>query len=1026
MRWPTVVRTLTTVGAAVATTTAAATFALAQAPTGVVTGRVTAGETGAPLPSTTVSVPGTRLGALTGPDGRFTIGGVPAGVRRVRAQRIGYGVDSATVTVTAGGPVTVDFALRPVATQLTAVVAIGYGTTDRRSLTTAVTSVTSEELVQQPSVTLDQALQGRAPGVQIVSQSGQPGAGALVRIRGGNSINASNEPLYVIDGVPMVANTDGVNTNTLQSQGQSGLNPLASLNPSDIESIDILKDAASTAIYGARAANGVVLITTKRGRAGRTTTSFGVYLAQQQVRRTLPLLDAPGFAALVNQARGTTVFTPDQIAGMGKGTDWQDAIFRSAPLRNFDVSLAGGTDATRYYLSANLLQSEGTVIGTNLDRGAFRLNLDQNVSDRVRVGARLTLSRSDGQVLPNGGAGPEQSAVVLNALLAPPTLPVRGADGEFFTGVNPINNRAFANPVATALEITNAEQQNRVVGNASAEVDVLRGMVLRTQFGADYLSSTQNYYAPSTLLPGSAFGGRGSRGNAQVTNWLNETTLNYKRSLGFVDDLDLLGGVTLQRTRADNISGTAQGFNTDRLRENNLNTGRTFVGVWTGSPESSLLSYFSRANLSVRDRYLLTLSGRVDGSSRFGEGNQYGFFPAAALAWRASREPFVQRLGLFDDLKVRLSYGRTGNQDIGNFASLATLGPVTYVFGNQRAIGFVPASLENASLRWETTDQLNAGLDVAVLKNRLFLTADVYSKKTKDLLYFVPLPLTSGFDQSLQNMGSVRNRGAELGINTVNLTGALGWTSSLNLTWNRNRVLDLGRDTLKIAPVGVGAGVNQNPTVLKVGEPVSSFYGFVFDRMVQGEGGRMVPSYRDLNGDGSLTDADRTIIGSAQPNYVGGLTNRFTYRSLALSVFLQWSQGNKIYNLNRALLTTAAGNANQLRDVLGNVDGIPSPSAGNSYDNRPSTLFVEDGSYLRGRNIRLDWTVPPALLRRAGAARLSGLQLYVSAQNFFTRTDYSGFDPEISEYAGSSLAQGFDFGTYPQPRTFTVGFTSGF
>jgi TonB-dependent starch-binding outer membrane protein SusC len=993
--------------------------------TGTVSGRVTEASSGTPIADVTVRV-GARLGAVTNSEGRFTVTQVPVGQQWVYAQRIGFARDSQSVNVADNQVTTVEFALRAVAVQLQEQVVIGYGTTSRRNLTASVASVDAEAIESQPVRSVDEVLLGRTPGVQVVTQSGQPGAGAMVRIRGGNSISASNAPLYVIDGVPIVASAAGANTGTLQSQGAQGLNPLATLSPNDIESIDVLKDASAAAIYGSRAANGVILITTKRGRAGQNVVRFGSYYGTQTVTNRLDLLNAQQFATVVNDANTNAgqpaKFTPAEIAAMGSGTDWQDQIFRTAPVKNYELSFTGGDENTKYFISGNLFQQQGVVIGSDLDRGSLRLNLDQDISNRFRLGTQLTLSRSVGQVLPHGGAGNETSSVLLNALLAPPTLSPTTSSGEFFNGDNPITNRPFANPVAAAALITNEEQQNRGIGNLFAEYDLLGSLRFRTSFGADFLSSTQNYYSPATTLPGRTNNGVGSRGTATITNWQSENTLQWTASQLTDQRLELLGGITLQRTEAQNISGTGQNFFNDALGVNGLNSAGTFVGVWTANPNSSLASYFSRANYSLLDRYLLTLSGRVDGSSKFGAGNRYGFFPSASFAWRLSQEPFMAGNTLFDDVKVRVGYGRTGNQDIGNFASLATLRSVVYAIGGQRAVGYVPNSLANEDLKWETTDGKNAGIDVTVLDQRLSVTADVYDKKTRDLLLYVPVPRTSGFSSSLQNIGNVQNRGVELAVNTVNVTGRLGWTSSLNLAWNRNKVLDLGPDTMINNPAGVGAGANQNPTVLMVGQPINSFRGYVFAGLdAQGQ-----PTYADITGDGDVTEADQRIIGSAQPDYTGGLTNRFTFGNFGLDVFLQFSMGNDIYNINRALLTNGAGTSNQLVDVLSPGGTIPTPRVGNTFDTRPSTLFVEDGSYVRGKNIRLSYDVPAQFIARWGGRRVGSLQLYVSAQNFFTITDYSGYDPEISEYALDNLAQGIDFGTYPQARQITLGFNAGF
>jgi TonB-linked SusC/RagA family outer membrane protein len=996
----------------------------AGARAGTVSGVVTAAANGEPLEAATVTVRGTQLGSVTGPDGRFTIAAVPDGPQIVRAARIGFTPDSATVTVTDGQITTANFALRPAAAQLSEVVVIGYGTTTRREVTGSIASVSSEEIGRQPVPSVDQALLGRAAGVQVTTSSGQPGAGTAVRIRGGNSIGASNEPLYVIDGVPVTTNLNEAATGNLYSN-QRGTNPIASINPNDIESIDILKDASSTAIYGARAANGVVLVTTKRGRAGQRSINFSSFYGMQQVRRTLPLLDARQFASFVNDAYtnggAEAPFTPDQIAALGPGTDWQEQIFRNAPVSSFQLSFAGGDQDTKYYLSGDVLQNDGVVIGSDFDRKGFRLNLDQQFSGKFRIGSNLTFNRTDARIMPNGGAGSDASSIVLNALRAPPTIPVRTEAGEYFIGVNPITGRAFNNPVAAALEITNEERQNRLIGNGYAEYDLMSGLTLRSTLGIDFFDSLQDFYSPVTTVPGSLTSGQARRGQAQTTAWLNENTLSFNRDFSDVHAVNLLGGVTFQRSRGDWISAEGREFQTDALRQNALNTAGLFYGMNTAAPNWSLLSYLARANYGYRDRYLLTVTGRVDGSSRFGVDNRYAFFPSVAVAWRASEESFIQRLGTFDDLKLRLSYGRTGNQDIGNYRSLATLSNANYVFGGVRAVGFGPENIANPDLKWETTDQVDVGLDVAVLGNRIGLTTDYYTKTTNDLLLEVDIPGISGRTSALQNIGSVRNRGFELAVNTVNLTGRLGWDTQLNLSWNRNEVTDLGPKT-EIFPGGVGAGANQDPTIVRVGVPINSFYGFIYSGLdAEGQ-----PTYRDLNDDGEVTPEDRVIIGRAQPNYTGGMTNRFTYGNFDLSLFVQWSVGNQIYNINRSILTDAAGTSNQLTDVANAGQGdVPTPKTGNTFEGRPSTLFVEDGTYLRGKNIRLGYNLPSALLTRLPVGRLTNLQFYVSAQNFFTVTDYTGFDPEISEYGGTNLQQGFDFGTYPQTRQFTIGFTAG-
>ena len=993
---------------------------------GTIIGRITDAQSGAPLIGATVHLNGTALGARTaGDSGYYKIVNVPPGTYTATARTLGYNQVEQSVTVTADQDTKLDFALIALAVRLNEIVSIGYGTVQRRDLTGSIASVTSEDIGSSPVTSVDQALDGRAPGVQVVDASGQPGSSAEVRIRGGNSFTAGNDPLYVVDGVPVLSNPSYANTNSLEVQGVTGLNPLDGLNPADIESIDVLKDASATAIYGARAANGVILITTKRGKSGKPTVNIGAYYGSAAVSKKLSLLNAQQFATEANLARTNAgepaLYTPAQISSFGEGTNWQNAIFRDAPVSNFNISVAGGNEKTRYYLSGNVIQQYGVVLGTDMTRGSIRLNVDQDLG-KIRLGNSLTLSREQSDVMPNGGNGQEVSSVILDALQANPTLPIYNADGTYNLQTDPANGRILANPVAAAREITNQETQQRVVGNVFAEWDLAKNLTLRNSLGVDFLNSLQDFYSPSNTFPGLLYGGQGSRGELQTTTWLDETTLHYKLNFGTQHKLDLLAGQTFQRTSADNISGEGQGFVTDALGVNGLNSAQTYNGIWAGAPHSSLLSYFGRINYAFADRYLFTATERADGSSKFGPGNQYGYFPSAAVAWRASQEDFLRNLHVFDDLKFRVSYGKTGNQDIGNYNALATLQSTTYIFGGTKAEGYAPNILPNPDLKWESTDQFDAGVDLSVIHSRLSVTADYYNKKTTNLLAVVPVGALTGVTSQLQNVGSVGNTGFELGVNTVNMTGPFGWTSSLNLAWNKNKILSLGGDTIVINPnvinpgtgqiVGVGNGANQNPTVLKVGQPINSWYGYLYKGMANGQ---------------PVFSANETIVGNAQPLYTGGFTNRFTYAHFGLTVFLQFSVGGHIYDINRSLMTVNAGTANQLTDVLhGGTGGVPVAMVGNTFDSRPSNLFVEDGTYLKGKNIRFDYEIPQSWLHLVRLRDMNHVQLYVSAQNLFTVTKYSGYDPEVSEYATSVVAQGIDFGTYPQTRQFTFGINAGF
>jgi TonB-dependent starch-binding outer membrane protein SusC len=1009
--------------------------AVTSAETGTLTGRVTDARSNEPIRRVTVRLDGTPMAGLTDQDGTYKIPNVAAGSYTAVVRLVGYASARQAVTIKPNEVTSADFALVQVAVQLSQVISIGYGTTTRRNLTGAVSSVSADQLTTTPIPQVDQALEGQAAGVQVTSSSGQPGAPAVVRIRGGNSITAGNDPLYVIDGVPITTSTYNTvtNTNTLETQGVQGMNPLDALNPEDIESIDILKDASATAIYGARAANGVILITTKRGQTGHPKVNIGGYYGTATVNHKLSVLDGQQFANNANLARTNAgqapLYTPAQVAAFGQGTNWQNAIFRTAPTSNFDASVGGGTPATRYYLSGNILDQEGVVLGTDMTRGAFRVNLDQDLGSKFRLNTSVTLNREQSDIMPNGGNGEDVSSVILNALQANPTLPIYAGNG-YNQQVDPSNGRILQNPVAEARQITNQETQDRVVGNVNAEWDLWKGLTLGNSLGVDYLNSLQDYYSPSTTYPGLLVGGIGSRGTLLTTTWLDEPTLKYATSAGIFNAIDAVVGTTFQRTNSQNVSGEGQGFITDELGVNGLNSAQTFNGVWTGDQHNSLESYFGRANATLLDRFLFSASGRFDGSSKFGPNNQWAFFPAGAVAYRLSEEPFIKHLHLVDDLKLRVSYGQTGNQDIANYLAFPTLASTTYQFGDVKAGGYGPTTLANPNLKWESTNQFDAGFDLAILKNRVAFTADYYNKVTNNLLLLAPVPSTLGVTYQTQNVGSVSNIGYELGVNTVNLTGVVGWTTSLNISWNKNKVLSLvNGDTIIINPEiptgqpSIGNGANQNPTVLKVGQPVNSWYGYVYAGMSGGQ-----PTYKNLSGGaGPISSASQTIIGNAQPDYTGGFTNRFTAGPFGLTVFLTFSVGGHIYNINRSVLTTNDGTGNQLTDVLhGGTNGVPQAMIGNTFDTRPSTLFVEDGTFLRGKNIRLDFNVPSSWMRAVRMRHVDHLQVYASAQNFFTVTKYSGYDPEVTEYATSPIAQGIDFGTYPQTRQFTFGLNAGF
>lgn len=991
---------------------------------GTLTGRVVDATTEEPIADATVVVEGSEQSALTDVGGRYEIAGIPAGTQRVRAARIGYTAAEQTVAISTGETTTADFALEPQAIDLAEVVAVGYGTQRRRDLTGSVASVDVEDTRTAPFNSVEQVLQGRAAGVQVVQANGAPGGAVSVRVRGSNSITAGSEPLYVIDGVPAFVGSGG------REAGRT-VNPLAALSPNDIQSIEILKDASATAIYGSRGGNGVVLITTKRGQPGENSVQFESSVGLQEVSRTIPLLDGRQYAELHNEARINAglepYFSEDEIAGMSAGTNWQSEIFRRAPMQNHGLTVSGGDERTRYFVSARLYDQRGIVENTGFRRYSGRLNLDRNVSGSFRIGSNLSLSRTAGEVV-NTDLGVD-GGVITSTLQFAPTVPVHDPEGGYVLQ-NPFI--PVPNPVGSVSEITDRRTSSRVIGDVFAEYDLADGLRVRSRLGGNAAFERDEYYAPATVIEGAGAGGSGSLRSSEVVQVVNDNVVTYNRAPRAGHELDLTGGFTFQRFRTESLRGSAAQFATDVTGAKNLG-----AGALPGTPSSevnewTLLSWLGRANYSLLDRYLFTVTGRYDGSSKFGANNKWGFFPSVAFAWRLSEEAFLRNAGWLSDAKLRLTYGATGNQEIGTYASLAQLTGESYVLGSQRMTTYAPAGrAPNPELKWETTRQLNVGLDLGLLQDRVVLTADVYTGTTDDLLLRVPLPQTSGFVEQLRNVGSVKNRGVELGVQTVNVDrGGFLWESALTLGMNRNEVASLG-GVDRIFPAGArSTNMTGTVNVIQVGEPLGAFFGYRVDGVWQ-EGDDVAGSgdpfaapgewrYVDVNGDGLIDSDDRALLGNAQPDFHGGLRNRFTVGPVALDVFLQGSYGNEVLNGAALFLRSGTFSSNEYatsaRRWTPENPSNTMPRANLNRVKRVLDVHVEDGSYLRLQNVALTYRLPYGVVPRVNNA-----QVYMSGQNLFTWTRYTGYDPEVSSYASDAALSGVDLGMYPRSRTVNVG-----
>ncbi|NDK56242.1 SusC/RagA family TonB-linked outer membrane protein [Pontibacter fetidus] len=998
----------------------------------VVTGKVTSASDGTALPGVTVLERGTTNGATTDNAGNYSLS-VPANA--VLQFRF---VGMVTQEVPVNGRSTINVQLRSDEQQLGEVVVVGYGTQERREVTGATAKVTSEELENLPVVGVDQALQGRAAGVQISQNSGTPGGGISVRVRGSSSISASNQPLYVVDGVPL---TTG-DYSQLGYGGQS-VNAIADLNPNDIESIDILKDASAAAIYGSRAANGVVLITTKRGSSRKTQINLNAYTGFQRMWKEPNFLNADEYSEIMLEAYvndgylepgstfedwldwyyGGVDFTPTK-------TDWIDEVTRSAPIQNYEISLNGGDPKTRYYLSGSYFDQEGIVIGSRYQRYSTRLNLDHDVNDKLSLGTSIQLSRSDNNriVSDNTLYGP-----FANALAASPIFPVYYENGEY---TRP--NYFYTNPIAEGTENDDETQNMRGIGNLFANYEFVPGLQWQVKGGMDVLNIDERRYT-ATNYPGSfAIPTEGSATNATttVTKRLLETTLSFNKLLSEDHNISTVIGASNEQNRIKASFVTGLGFPDERFR---------FVGsavrVNAGSNtlvDNGLVSFFGRANYSFKDRYLLGINFRADGSSRFSENNRYGYFPSISVGWRLIEESFMSDINALSELKLRASYGITGNQEIGNdaFRGLVVAG-ASYIDRPGIALSQIP----NPDLKWEETQQLNIGADVGFLSNRVNLALDYYIKKTTDLLFNRPIPTQTGFASYASNIGSVENKGFELALSTINFDGSGGdfnWTSDFNISFNRNKVTELyqGQD--------IFYGFGGNSLVLREGEPIGTFYGFITDgvyssigdipdsRQAQGAQPGDV-NFRDINNDGIITDEDLTIIGDAQPDFVGGFTNVFRYKGFDLNIFLQFSKGNEIANPAHQYQQHLGNDFlddNMLDLVLnrwrqeGDVTDVPRATVDDPNDNNRSnsSRFIYDGSYLRFKNVMLGYNLASELTQRFS---VRSLRVYVQAQNLFTFTDYPGFDPEVNFAGTSNTTLGVDFYTFPQARTITFGINLG-
>jgi TonB-dependent starch-binding outer membrane protein SusC len=957
--------------------------------------------------------------------------------------------------------------LSEVSSQLNDVVVIGYGTQKRSDLSGAVASV-PKNLLNQPVASFDNLLQGAVAGVTVTQSSGQPGATASIRVRGGNSLSFGNDPLYVIDGFIYYNDNGAANLRAGSGSSVTGAasNALSTINPNDIESIEILKDAAATAIYGSRGANGVVLITTKRGTKGSNNISYSNFVGAQQATKTVDVLNGQQWAKYFGDLYAATPsiqsgLAPakkiiDSLGNAGVSQNWTDEAIKSNIQQNHQISIHGGDEKSRYAIAGNYFQQKGIVIGTDFRRYTARVNYEKNVSDKLKVATVLFGSNT----LSNKNTGSafndiNFSNAFSSLYLANPLQLAKNNDGSYRTTffpqlnstTNTINGVQYTdNPIQNIASTTNQSVINRFLGNASLDYKFKDGLVFKSTIGVDNLITKLNYFAPSYTAQGNNGGtttGTGSVGNINTLSWLNENTLNYDFDIRKEHFFNLLAGYTTQYTKTENTFVYGQSFPTDALTYNNLLLATQNKVTATGEAQEQRNSWLARVNYSFNHKYNFSGSLRADGASPLGQGKKWGLFPAFGFSWNISQEEFLKKYSnTVSNAKLRLTAGSGGNSNIPAYSSLATINSNGYYLGSSSSAinGLSPTQPINPELTWETTTQYNAGLDVGLLKNRVNITADIYYKKTTNLFISGSglIPLSTGYSSVAKNIGSLENKGIELALNTENIRKKdFSWKSTIIFSTNSSKILSLGpsQQFFPIAPTG-----QVSPVVVKVGLPVGTFWGYKTDGLLttaDAYGPNQAPKLTGVSqvtGDrkylhapgvtgANITTADKQNLGSAQPKFTFSVTNNFAYKNFDLSFFIQGSVGNKIFNLLQQQLERTTTTQNVTALVLDRWDSIANPTGKfQKVTNAPvmqvQDTYIEDGSYVRLKNITVGYNFPKNWASKLHAKQL---RLYVSAQNLITLTKYTGQDPEVNFYDQNNLQPGIDLGIYPRYRTFLAG-----
>ncbi len=1017
----------------------------AFAQTKEVTGKVIDAKDGSPLSGVTVSAKNSKTSSFSGADGTFSLN-VPEKTTVLIVSSVGYQTSEVKITT---GPLVVELNLG--IDQLKEVIVVGYGTKIKRDVTGSIAKVGAKELNNTPVTSFESAIQGRAAGVFVSQQNGKVGQGINVRIRGSASVTAGNEPLYVVDGIPL-------QNSNLSSNG-AATNSLADINTNDIESIEILKDASAAAIYGSRASNGVVLITTKRGKNGKSKIEFGYFTGKQNPTGKRDFMNAKEFVDYtLEAARGGGVYDfREDISGYGSeqeaiddyvvfaesrlrrysagnddyktykvDVDWQDKAFQDAPISQYDLNFSGGNDKTTFYMGGQFLDQAGIIVNNKLKRYSGRLNLDHKVRDWLSLGINMSFARSINNRVSNDNAFSTPLQIVALSPITPFIDPRTGLTSgalDNLTGRPNTNFPVYYNPILNVENGSYTTIVNRTLGNLFANVNITKGLIFRSEFGMDQLNQNEDQYLGKLTTRNSGSpNGYGYNSSDQILNINTNNFLQYTNNFNDLHSLDFLAGTSYQKWNIISNSATGENFPSDAFKK--IASAATKTGASSTASEWALVSYFARANYKFKNKYLLSVSGRYDGSSRFGVNNRYGFFPAASVGWIISDEKFLQNVQWLNLLKLKGSYGLTGNSEINNFAAR---GLYSGDGGYGSAAGTRPTQLANPDLKWESTASYDIGIEAAVFKNRLTMELDYYNRDTRDLLLDVNVPGTSGFTTQLRNTGKLKNSGFEFTINSENVvTKNFRWSTSINFGANKNKIIDL-----KGQQIGT---LNR----AQEGQPLGVFFAREFAGADPNNGDALyykntlgADGKRDRTTTNDYNEAEDVVIGNPNPDFIYGVKNTFTYKGLELDILLQGVEGNEIFNGGGQYMSASGSNGfdNQTKDQLaswkkpGDITQVPEARQffANGTDN--SSRYISDGSYLRVKAATLGYNLSPKLL---GKLHIDKARVYIRAQNLFTFTKYEGWDPEVNaDYQASNINQGVDFYSAPQVKTIVFGINIG-